>query len=127
VTLRDSRAGLSLIELMVAIVILAVGVLALAAGSGAVTRTLYGARQATIATQLATLQLDQLRAEAGTTSPRCAAVSLSSGGPVIRQNVTMIWTVTGTARREARVVFTYPTGRGASRTDTLATIIPCPP
>jgi prepilin-type N-terminal cleavage/methylation domain-containing protein len=125
VTLRDARAGLTLIELMVSIVILAVGILALAAGSGAVTRTLTGARQATVATQLATLQLDQLRAAAGSTTPRCNSGNFASGGPVIRQNVTMNWTVTGTFRREVRVIFTYPTGGGASRTDSLATIIPC--
>lgn len=123
--MRDSRAGLSLIEVMVAIVILAVGILALAAGSGAVTRTLSGARQATIATQLATLQLDQLRAAAGSTTPRCINGAFASGGPVIRQNVTMNWQVTGTIRRDVRVIFTYPLGGGASRTDTLATIVPC--
>lgn len=124
-TVRDSRAGLSLIEIMVAIVILAVGILALGAGSGMVTRTLTGSRMATIASQLGQFQIDRLRAEAGTTVPRCTSANFASGGPIVRQNVTLTWTVTGNTIRQVRVIATYPIGGGATRTDTLATVVAC--
>jgi hypothetical protein len=79
----------------------------------------------TTATQLAALQLDQLRATAGSTVPRCTAAGFASGGPVTRQHVTLSWTVEGNSLRTVRVIARYPTGGGPVRTDTLATTIAC--
>lgn len=125
--MTSGRGGFTLIETLVALVILAIGLFAMAATSAAVTTTLTGSRNATIASQLATLRMEALRAASRSTMTPCTAAGFSSSGaPVTSQGVTMTWTVPGSgAMREVRVVSQYPLGRGRTRTDTLRTLIPC--
>lgn len=120
--------GFSLIEVMIAIVILAVGVLAMGATVGTVTSTLTGSRTATEATQLATGQLEKLRAAARSTNPNCTSANFASTVGAMKQgSVTMTATVPATgASREVRVEVTYPLGRGKTKTETFRTIVPCP-
>jgi type IV pilus assembly protein PilV len=124
VTLRSPH-GLTIVEVLIAIVLLSVGMLALASNSGVITRTLTGSKMSTAATQQAARELDRLRAAAGATSPRCMSASFASGGPVVRQNVTLSWTVSGTSLRTVRVIASYPIGPGTRRVDTLTTTIAC--
>ena len=73
--MTSGRRGFTLIETLVALVILAIGLFAMAATSAAVTTTLTGSRNATIATQLATLRMEALRATSRSTltpAPRAA-------------------------------------------------------
>jgi prepilin-type N-terminal cleavage/methylation domain-containing protein len=121
------RGGFTLIETLVAIVILGIGMLAMAATSGAITTTLTGSRYATQATQLANLQMEQLRALSRSTAVPCAAAGFaSSGATVVAQNVSISWVVPATgASRRVRVITQYPLGRGRTRTDTLLTLISC--
>jgi prepilin-type N-terminal cleavage/methylation domain-containing protein len=120
---RGSRSGFTLIEVLVAITILAVGVVAMAGSAAAVTRMIGRGKIDTRASQLATERMEALRRAALFTTPRCNA--LASGGPTTSGNVTLAWTVTvsGTGRNVS-VRATYATTRG-SRTDTLTTYIEC--
>lgn len=125
--MSTGRGGFTLIETLVAIVILGIGLLAMAATSGAITTTLVGSRAATQATQLANLRMEQLRGLSRSTVPPCTAAGFaSSGSAVVAQGVTMTWVVptTGVSRR-VRVITTYGIGRGRTRTDTLLTLISC--
>lgn len=125
--MMTSQRGLSLIEVIIAIVILGVGILAMGATAGAVTTTLTGSRAATQATQMAMGEMERLRVAARSTKPLCAAATFSSSVGVMKQNgVSMTWTVppTGTSR-EVQVTVTYPQGRGRTKTETFRTLVPC--
>ena len=82
--MMTSTRGLSLIEVMIAMVILAVGILAMGATAGAVTTTLTGSRAATQASQMAMGEIEKLRVAARSTKPACSAATFSSS--VFEQN-----------------------------------------
>lgn len=125
--MNSGRSGFTLIETLVAIVILGIGLLAMAATSGAITTTLVGSRGATQATQLANLRIEQLRALSRSTATPCTASGFaSSGAAVVTQGITVSWVVpVSGASRRVRVITTYGLGRGRTRTDTLITLISC--
>ncbi len=124
--MRDTR-GFTLVELLVAITVLSVGILALAASSGSITRSLTGSRNATAAAQLAARRVDMLRAAAASTRPRCAAPSFAgSAAAVLTGVVTETWTVPTTGQlRDVRVIVSYPRGGGKTAVDTVASLIAC--
>ena len=121
--MRQARAGFTIIEVLVAITILAVGVVALAGSSATVTRMIGRGKIDTRAAQLATQQAEVVRLTAYSTTPRCTA--LANGGPDTTDNVMLSWTVavTGTGRT-VNVSAYYATGRG-TRTEVLTTYIEC--
>jgi prepilin-type N-terminal cleavage/methylation domain-containing protein len=125
-TLR-SRAGFSLVELMVSLMILTAGVLILAGGSLFVTRDLVRSRQSTVAAAAAQARLAELRATANGTVPPCTSPRFASAtGPVSNGGVTVTWTVPEIGLlRTIRVVTTYQLGQGRARTDTLVGVIAC--
>jgi prepilin-type N-terminal cleavage/methylation domain-containing protein len=103
-------AGFTMVELMIAVVVLAIGVTALAGTSGFVTRTIGRSRLATIATEVGTRRLELL----------------ANGGPVTAQGVTESWTVVAAGTlRTATVTVTYPRGAGGISTQTFQTVIGC--
>ena len=121
--MKRSRSGFTLIEVLVAVTVLAVGVVAMAGSAAAVTRMIGRGKIDTRASQLATERLEALRRTALFTTPRCTG--LASGSSAASGNVTLAWTVTtsGTGRTVS-VHATYATARGP-RTDTLTTYIEC--
>ena len=123
-----SRArGFTLIELMVSIVILAVGLMALGASTTMISRTLNGAKAATAATQVAQRRVDMLRAASAATTTKCTDASFASGGPVQTQpGISESWVVpaSGTSRT-VLVIVGYRVTVGRVKTDTLATNIQC--
>jgi len=123
----SDRAGFSLVELMVSLMVLTAGVLMLAGGSIFVTRDLVRSRQATAAAAVAQGQLAVLRAAAGSTIPPCTSPRFaSSAGPVTQEDLIMSWTVPAAGLvRTVRVLTTYQLGRGRSRTDTLVAVVSC--
>jgi prepilin-type N-terminal cleavage/methylation domain-containing protein len=120
---KQARSGFTIIEVLVAVTILAVGVVALAGSSATVTRMITRGEIDTRVAQLATQRAEMLRLKAYSTTPRCTA--LANGGPVTTEHVTLSWTVavTGTGRT-VNVSASYATGRG-SRTEVLTTYIEC--
>lgn len=123
----NNRSGFTLIEVMVAIVILTVGVLGLISTSALVTRMIGRGNMTTKATQLAQTRLEILRQQALSTTPSCSAVS--SGTATNASGISEAWTVTtpaGTTNlRQFSVTVTYPIS-GGTRTATMTTQVRCP-
>jgi hypothetical protein len=96
---------------------------ALAGSSGTVTRMIGRGKIDTRAAQLATQQLEILRATAYSTTPRCTA--LADGGPATTDHVTLSWTVdVNDTGRDVNVSASYATP-GGTRTEVLTTYIEC--
>lgn len=116
--MKQGTEGFSLVEILVAIVILSVGLLALAQSSGAVTTMIARGKQDTQAAMAAQTQLEVLRRVANTTTPKCTALaSGSSTGPA--PGTTTTWTVGGSGgSRTVTVSVAYRIGK---RTRTVAT------
>jgi type IV pilus modification protein PilV len=116
------RRGFSLVELMVAMMLLTVGVLGLASVSAYAIRQDSVATRANSATLVAQSRMERLR------SRRCDDI-VSSSSPVTTNNVTESWTVTnvGAKTKTVKGTFTYKTRRGATRTIEEYTTILCNP
>jgi prepilin-type N-terminal cleavage/methylation domain-containing protein len=113
-----SRRGFTLVEVMVAVLILTVGLLGLVGTSAAVTRLVAkGGRQSLVAS-VARTRFEGLR------SVDCT--SLSNGWAVGYNGISESWSV----RRVARAVIVVDSvryqDRGLSRSQTFETVIPCP-
>ena len=123
--MKQSRAGFSLVEVLVAIVVLGVGIVALVGSSAMVTRMIGRGKVETRAAQVASGRLETLRMAAYSTSPRCTAVGFANGGPVTTSNVTESWVVPTVGKvRSVQVNVTYRTVQG-TRTASLQTRIEC--
>jgi prepilin-type N-terminal cleavage/methylation domain-containing protein len=123
--MKRSSAGFSLVEVLVAIVVLGVGIVALVGSSAMVTRMIGRGKVETRAAQVASRRLETLRLAAYSTSPRCTAAGFASGGPVTTSNVTESWVVPAVGKvRSVQVNVTYRTVQG-SRTASLQTRIEC--
>jgi prepilin-type N-terminal cleavage/methylation domain-containing protein len=120
-----ANSGLTLVEVLVALVILGVGILALSGSSSMVTRMIGRGKAETHAAMVASGRVEMLRRAAHSTTPRCTAAEFASGGPVIEEGLTQSWTVTpaGPVRR-IRVTVTYLTVRGI-RSAVLETAVAC--
>lgn len=111
-----TRRGFTLVELMVAMSILAVGVLGLAATAATVAKLVGGAKQQTLAAAAAQSRLERLRAVP------CAA---RAGGTDTSRGVIVAWTV-DTVRRAVKVgvAVSFETTRGR-RTRLYRSTMPC--
>jgi type IV pilus modification protein PilV len=107
-----NERGFSIVEVLVAIIILTIGILALAQSSGAVTTMIGRGKQDTQAAAAAQQVLERLRQQASTTTPMCTALANGTEtGP--RPGMTRAWTVTGTGdSRTVVVTVTYRISRG---------------
>jgi len=116
------RRGFSLVELMVAMMLLTVGVLGLAAVSAYAVRQDGTATRASTATLVAQSRMEWLRAR------RCASIA-SSSSPIQTNGVTESWTVTNVGTKTVTVAgtFTYKARRGQNRTIQETTTITCVP
>jgi prepilin-type N-terminal cleavage/methylation domain-containing protein len=123
--MKHAGTGFTLIELMLAIVVLGIGIFALVGASASVTRMIGRGKIETRAAQAASRRMETLRLSASATLPRCTDPDFTSGGPVISGGVMETWQVSPSGKvRQVRVIVTYLTTRG-SRTATLETRIPC--
>ena len=120
-----SSSGFSLVEVLVAIVVLGIGIVALVGSSAMVTRMIGRGKVETRAAQVASRRIETLRLAAYSTSPRCTAAGFISGGPATTSNVTESWVVPAVGKvRTVQVNVTYRTVQG-SRTASLQTRIEC--
>lgn len=117
------RRGFTIIEVMVAIVVLTVGILAMLVTSAGITRMIGQGRRITRAALVAESRLEKLRQQARATTPQCTA--LAGGTATQPGNIVETWTVTANgSARTLSVVVVYPKGRGTS-TATVSTVIRC--
>jgi Tfp pilus assembly protein PilV len=127
--MRARRGGYTIVETLVAIIVLSVGVLALASSVGGVTRMMSSGQRKTRASTIAVSILDSLRNKAYSNNPKCAGlVSGTGSGTLYGNNYTTAWTVTGAGTsRQITIRVGY---RVATRLqgDTLVSTIlpPCP-
>ena len=125
-TRRDSR-GFTIVELLVAIVILTIGVLAIGSGAMASTRNLHRSRLATVAATQAQGKMDELLSYAAATSPYCGSSKFASSvTPVTSNQVALSWNVpTSGVLRTVRVFARYRLAGTGLRTDTLVASVAC--
>jgi prepilin-type N-terminal cleavage/methylation domain-containing protein len=123
--MKHGRPGFSLVEALVAIVVLGIGITALVSASASITRMIGRGKMETRAAVAASRRMEILRSAAGATSPRCDDPAFSSGGPVLAGSVAERWDVASSGKvRPVRVTVTYLTVRGL-RTTSLETRITC--
>jgi len=123
--MKQKTSGFTLIEVMVAIVILSIGLLALAGATANVSKMVGYGKWATVASQVATRRVETIRQIANSTDPTCTSSAMVSGGPVTAGSMRESWNISGTGgMRRVLVTVTYPRGR-RTVTDTVATIIRC--
>ena len=120
-----ANSGFTLIEVMIAVVILGIGILALTGSSSMITRMIGRGKAETHAAMVASRRVEMLRRAAQSSTPRCASAEFASGGPVLEEGLTQSWTVTPAgAVRRVRVTVTYLTVRGI-RSAFLETAVAC--
>ena len=113
-----ARAGMTLIELIVSIMILSTGVLALASTAAVVLRQMNGAHVQSLVSRTAHTRFEQMRAA----SPCTGLTSDEADGPL---SITETWTVTQLTRAvQVRDSIAYEV-RGEPRFQIFVTIIPC--
>lgn len=122
-TMRTER-GFTLIEVLVAVVMLTVGVLALVGSSAMVTRMIGSGKSSTDVGQRAQARVDYLRQLAAGTATPCTAAGFTSGS-VTSGGVTEKWVVPNAG--DGRTVIVTMRHRTAynTRTDTVQAHILC--
>lgn len=123
------RAGFTIPEVLVAIVIVSVGILAMMGTSVATQKLIGRARRTTLATQVAEGVLDSLRLEANANLQACTGLTGNSTG-YTAQGIAVTWgigskfAVGNVGARTAWVIATYQSV-GQTMVDTLTTILKC--
>jgi prepilin-type N-terminal cleavage/methylation domain-containing protein len=121
-----SQGGFTIVEVLIAIVMLSIGVLALASSSGTITRMMYDGRSKTDVAAVAQSVLDSLRTQAYSAGyPSCSALTSATGTPP-QPGMTVGWVVTGdpATQLDLKVRVGYRSGRG-TRTDSVSTTLFC--
>jgi prepilin-type N-terminal cleavage/methylation domain-containing protein len=120
-----ARQGFTIVEIMVAIVILSIGILGLAATAGVVVRQMTGAVHQSVAANVAYSRMERIR------TGNCVAMKDSSSPTtgVTTRNVTERWKIVGTPGSHVLLVYdtiTYIV-RGNKKTQVYNTEYPCDP
>lgn len=118
-----NQRGFTIIEVLVAVVILGIGVVALVSSSASTTRMIGRGRHATRGVQAAAERMETLRARAYSTTPDCTA--LTSGTDSTYHGIVTTWTVSGTGNQRVLQVIAGYQVPGGQKADTLLTIVRC--
>jgi prepilin-type N-terminal cleavage/methylation domain-containing protein len=119
--------GFTMVEIMVAIVLLTLGVMALVGSSAMVSRMIGRGRESTLAVQVATARLERLRRIVASTTPRCSSPEFTTDSAATA-GISERWIVDPPAgaglSRGVSVIVTYHDVRGPVH-DTLRTVMLC--
>lgn len=117
-----ARRGVTLIELLIAMSILSIGLMAIAGVSGSITRSLGESRNETLAATAAMARFEMI---AGL---QCSALTLNTTTEVISRNVKERYRITDEGNNTRRIVDTvsWVTRRG-TRVAAFTTLLPCRP
>jgi len=118
----NRERGFTIVEVLVAVLILTVGLLALASTAALVTRMVGQGDRYTETANLASRQFETFRSQ--WTGTNCSG---AADGSTTVSGFTVAWRVVSAASgraRDVQLTVTAPTGRG-SRTDTFYNTIPC--
>jgi len=118
-----NQRGFTIIEVIIAIVVLAVGLLGLVTTAALVTRMIGRGQRSAVAATFATQQMEQLRA-GGCLARNDGTASLNRGSTLAAQTTWTWTTVTATTYRLS-LVTRYPTVQYKTRTDTMETTLSC--
>jgi prepilin-type N-terminal cleavage/methylation domain-containing protein len=120
-----SEGGFTLVEVLMAVIILGVGVTALVGSSAMVTRMVGRGKSETVAAQTANQRIETLRALAYATPTHCTHASFASGGPLTTNGIRERWIVSVAAKvASVSDTVTHRVARG-THTDILTTRIEC--
>lgn len=112
-----ARKGFTLIELMVAMIVFTIGVLAMMSSAGSVMTMMGGSQRRTVAATVAEARFERLRAQS------CAQ---HTAGTTTTQGVRETWQIVPlTLADDVTVVVTYPAAGGRIVTQTYRTFVPC--
>ena len=120
----SNRQGFTVVEVLVAVMVLGVGILGLVGSSALVTRMIGQGKLATNAAQIGQRRLENFRRIASSTPIACANLTAQTGTSTSAR-ITEEWTITvapGTRTIAVRVI--YPEARGID-TVSLTTIVGC--
>jgi type IV pilus modification protein PilV len=124
-----NRRGFTIVEILVAVIVLSIGILALAGTLGTITRMMSNGQQKTRAATVAASILDSLRNKAYSSIPKCSG--LSNGSETTNRYGTRYassWTINGAGTsRDVRIEVAYRVGTRVQGDTLLSTIHPpCP-
>jgi prepilin-type N-terminal cleavage/methylation domain-containing protein len=117
---RDERAGFTLVELMVAVLVLTVGLLGLLGAAASTIRVVGEGDRTVAAAYHAASRIDRLSA--------LGCDNASNGADTVETIYSIAWTVAGDAASRVRPVMLtvqYPGTKGQVRADTFEAGIPC--
>jgi prepilin-type N-terminal cleavage/methylation domain-containing protein len=120
-----SEQGFTLVEVMLAVIVLSVGVMALVGSSALATRMIGRGKTSSQVAQVASARAELLRAYAAQ-APGCTNVNLQSSAATTA-GIAEQWTLQGNAgdpTRDVRLIFTYQTAGGV-RSDTSTITLYC--
>jgi len=122
---RGTRSGFTIIEVLIAIIMLTVGVLALASSTGSITRMMHFAQAKTDASALAQSVLDSMRFTAYAASPKCSNLASGTVSNVNKRGFTASTVVTTSGNlRNIDVTVNYRVGPQA-KTEIVSSSIFC--
>ncbi len=121
----NNARGFTIVEIIIAIVVLTVGLLGLVSTAALVTRMIARGQRSAVASTFAAQRMELLR-PAG-----CIAAQRTNGTDTLMRGSTWVainnwtWTAQGNEYYRARIVTTYKTVKNRVRTDTLEVGVPC--
>ena len=122
---QRNEGGFTILEIMIAVVILMVGVLGLVMTAALTTRMMGRANRAQQAAAYAQKRMEMMRASACITAQRNAGVdTLYRGSAMIAYN-TWAYTDMGSGSYRLRVITRWETVKNQMKSDTLEQGVPC--